>query len=97
MARIIWGTINSDGSIKNGSGDFSVENTESGKYAISFNPGFSALPGVVATQNNYGDTGQSNLDGVVVPFVNNSYCQINTGNNSNKFQNRSFAFIAIGN
>ncbi|WP_414143685.1 hypothetical protein, partial [Burkholderia stagnalis] len=51
----------------------------------------------VATQNNYGDTGQSNLDGVVVPFVNNSYCQINTGNNSNKFQNRSFAFIAIGN
>ncbi|WP_232457871.1 hypothetical protein, partial [Burkholderia ubonensis] len=97
MARIIWGSINSDGTIRNGSGDFSVENTEAGKYAISFNPGFSATPGVVATQNNYGDTGQSNLDGVVVPFVNNSYCQINTGNNSNKFQNRSFAFVAIGN
>ncbi|VWB94051.1 hypothetical protein BLA23254_04460 [Burkholderia lata] len=97
MARIIWGTVNQDGKVLNGSGDFSVEHTDTGKYAISFNPGFPSLPGVVATQNNYGDTAQSNMDGVAVPFVNNNYCQINTGDNAKNFRNRSFAFIAIGN
>ncbi|UXU86500.1 hypothetical protein [Burkholderia sp. S-53] len=97
MARIVWGTIDKNGSILNGSGDFTVENVSSGKYSISFSPGFSALPGVVGSQNNYNETGQANSDGVAFPFVNKNSCQANTGNNSGSLQNRSFAFVAIGN
>ncbi|WP_157915389.1 hypothetical protein [Burkholderia ubonensis] len=97
MSRIIWGTIDKNGSILNGSGDFTVENVSSGKYAISFSPGFSALPGIVGSQNNYNDSGQANSDGVAFPFVNKNSCQANTGNSTGSLQNRSFAFIAIGN
>jgi len=97
MARIVWGTIDKNGSILNGSGDFTVENVSSGKYSISFSPGFSALPGIVGSQNNFNETGQANSDGVAFPFVNKNSCQVNTGNNSGSLQNRSFAFVAVGN
>ncbi|WP_156438291.1 hypothetical protein [Burkholderia sp. BDU5] len=96
MSRIIWGSVNANGSINSGSKDFRVERTDTGKYVITFNTQFSVTPAVVATQNNFGDSGQSNMDGVSAPFVNAGYCQINTGDNSNKFQDRSFGFIAIG-
>lgn len=95
MARIIWGSVNANGSIASGS-DYRVERTDTGKYVITFNTPFSRTPAVVAMQNNYGDSGQSNMDGVVAPFVNTGYCQINTGNNGNKFQDRSFGFVVVG-
>ncbi|KGU73545.1 hypothetical protein [Burkholderia pseudomallei] len=94
--RIIWGSVNADGSIKSGSDDFAVERTAEGKYTVSFNNGFSVTPAVVATQNNLGNPNQSNQDGVVVPFVNRNSFEIVTGNNSGNNQNRSFGFIAIG-
>ncbi|WP_157648996.1 hypothetical protein [Burkholderia ubonensis] len=96
MARIVWGTVSSNGSIQNGSGDFTVENIGTGKYTISFSPGFSALPGIVGSQNNFNNPNQSNTDGISVPYVNKNSCQINTGDGKGSADNRSFAFIAIG-
>ncbi|AIO65358.1 hypothetical protein [Burkholderia oklahomensis] len=95
-SRIIWGSVNADGTIKSGSGNFAVERIDTGKYTVSFNAGFSTVPAVVATQNNYGGTNESNLDGVAVPFVNQNSFQANTGDGGGKPQNRSFGFIAIG-
>lgn len=34
--RTIWGYVNSDGTIRTGSGDFTVTHTGTGTYAISF-------------------------------------------------------------
>ncbi|WP_175947612.1 hypothetical protein [Burkholderia pyrrocinia] len=96
MARIIWGTIDAKGNILNGSGDFTVENINTGKYTVSFSPGFSALPGIIGSQNNFSNPNQSNTDGISVPYVNKNSCQINTGDSKGSAQNRSFAFIAIG-
>lgn len=94
--RIIWGSINADGSIKSGSDDFAVERTAGGKYTVSFNNGFSMTPAVVATQNNFGNSSESNQDSVAVPFVNKNSFEIVTGDSSGNIQNRSFGFIAIG-
>ncbi|WP_431822346.1 hypothetical protein [Burkholderia sp. F1] len=96
MTRIVWGSIDANGGVLNGSGDFTVERVDNGKYTVAFNPGFSKLPGVVASQNNFDQTNQSNMDGVAIPFVNVNFCQLNTGDDQHHLQNRSFAFIAIG-
>ncbi|HIC7207505.1 hypothetical protein [Burkholderia stabilis] len=94
---MVWGSVDENGNKVNGSDNFSVESNGNGRYKIYFNCGYSTVPAVVATQNGYGQDDQSNLDGAVVPFVNQSYCQINTGNSvATHLVNRSFAFIAIG-
>jgi hypothetical protein len=46
--RIIRGTIGSSGTIINGSG-FTVSRTATGKYSITFVPGFASLPAITAT------------------------------------------------
>ncbi|MDN7919233.1 hypothetical protein QZM99_14180 [Burkholderia gladioli] len=98
MASTVWGSVDQDGNILSGSGDFSVENPSSGIYKIIFENTFNGIPAVVATQNNWGKTSEQNTDGVVVPVVNNNYCNIVTGNASGSQQiNRAFGFIAIGN
>nr|KGS68694.1 hypothetical protein X990_3387 [Burkholderia pseudomallei MSHR4868] len=53
-------------------------------------------PAVVATQNNFGNSSESNQDSVAVPFVNKNSFEIVTGDSSGNIQNRSFGFIAIG-
>ncbi len=91
QSRITWGGIDKNGSILSGSNGFSVGNVGIGRYKVTFSPGFSTLPAIVATQNNFGSGDEYNTDEVVVPFVNPSACQSNTGGGSpNTLQNRSF-------
>ncbi len=95
-SRISWGTVASNGQIVNGSGDFTVTNTNGGRYTIAFSKGFSSTPAVVGSQNNFDSDNQSNRDGVAFPFVSKNSFQINTGDGNGSLSNRSFAFIAIG-
>jgi hypothetical protein len=88
--------VNADGSIANGSEDFSVTNVETGVYVIGFTTNFVGLPAVVATQNRYGAVGQDNTDGVAMPLVSPGSATAVTGNSNGSKENRSFAFIAIG-
>ncbi|WP_157381616.1 hypothetical protein [Burkholderia ubonensis] len=98
MAITVWGTVDKNGNVMNGSNNFSVANIGPGRYKVTFNNGFTSLPAVVATQNNFGSGDEYNTDGVVVPFVEQDFCQINTGGSDNAtLMNRSFSFIAMGN
>lgn len=45
--RIVWGTVNGDGSIANqGSGDWTVVRTGPGGYTVMFSPPFKTKPAV---------------------------------------------------
>lgn len=93
----VWGSIDQNGNTLNGSDNFSIESLGGGRYKIIFNCGFTSIPAVVATQNNYGNSNESNVDAVAVPFVTQDYCQVNTGTGvATHLEDRPFAFIAIG-
>jgi hypothetical protein len=94
--RTIWGSVNADGSIANGSEDFTVTNVETGVYVIGFRTNFIGLPAVVASQNRFGNVGEANTDGVAVPMVAAGSATAVTGDGGGKKQNRAFGFIAIG-
>ena len=94
---ISWGYINADGTIKDGSGDFTVTRVDNGVYQVSFSREFIATPAVVGSQTGYGSLGQANTDGVAFPFVEQISFTAKTGDSKGSAQNRSFSFIAIGN
>lgn len=98
MAQSIsWGSVNFDGTIVSGSGDFLVTIVNTGQYQITFNNGFASIPAIVGSQNRCGDQTEMNTDSVCFPFVNQGFFQVNTGDDAGTLQNRNFAFIAIGN
>lgn len=96
MPKIVWGTINADGSVVDGSDDFSVSVQGSGQYVISFSPTFSGTPAVVGSQTRFGNLGEWPSDTLCFPFVSGGSVTAITGSGSNP-GNRNFSFIAIGN
>lgn len=102
MAQIIiWGAINSDGSIANGSQanpgshNFSVSHVGTGTYNLFFLPAFSGLPAISGSQWGFG-TSQDTRDNVTFPVLSNAAATVFTGDSSGNRSNRKFSFIAIG-
>jgi hypothetical protein len=95
MARIVWGTVNANGSPASGEG-FEVTKTASGQYNISFDPPFSGLPSIVGSQTRFGALNQNTSDNIVFPFLSNAQATALTGDNSGDHRDRNFSFIAVG-
>ena len=94
----VWGTIDANGTIVSGSGDFRVLKTGSGVYNITFNHHFSAIPAISGSQTRLGALGEWPTDNVVFPFLNENSATAITGNGSagGNQSDRSFSFIAVG-
>ncbi|MDK4723700.1 hypothetical protein PH552_30565 [Rhizobium sp. CNPSo 3968] len=89
--RIIAGTINSDGSVKYGSG-FSVSRPSEGHFMISFRPAFSQINGASATEIYDGDT----RDNAVIISLSTTDLYVKVGDSHGDAKNRDFTFIASG-
>jgi hypothetical protein len=96
MSTIVWGSIAANATITSSSGGFTVKSGGTGIYIITFSAAFAGIPAIVATQNNYGSTGESNVDGVAVPVISTTSAQVITGDSGGNKQNRAFGFIAQG-
>ncbi|NSZ17882.1 hypothetical protein [Agrobacterium vitis] len=94
--RTIWGTINANGTILSGSGDFAVSRTGNGQYQIQFNDDFSATPAIVGSQVLGGSLSQNPLDNLVFPFLNKNGATALTGDAHGNQGDRNFSFIVIG-
>ena len=94
--RTIWGTVNANGTILSGSGDFSVNRVDNGQYQIQFNDDFAATPAMVGSQVLYGKLSENPVDNVVFPFLNKNGATAITGDSEGKHTDRSFSFIATG-
>lgn len=106
MTKIIYGSVNADGSIASGIG-FTVQRSGVGTYEITFENSFTKMPTVVGTQcysdgnyswDNIDSGGGETLDNLVVIAVTTNLCKLKTGNSENRGDacDRKFGFIAIG-
>jgi hypothetical protein len=89
MLPLAWGTVQSDGTIKSGSGNFSVNKTATGVYEISIT-GVSTLPDTEASV--IANPGYSAVDVYIRSYIENNKVFVKTrhaGNNAN----RQFNFI----
>lgn len=91
--RILSGLIDSDGTIRNGSGFFQVTRQTAGEYVISFDQPFPDIPVIVGKQNLLDP---NTRDNVVFPVVNSYMATAVTGATDGHHVDRSFSFIAIG-
>ncbi|MGL3606961.1 hypothetical protein ACSV9I_10635 [Rhizobium sp. G187] len=94
--RTIWGTVNANGTILSGSGDFAVSRTANGQYQIQFNDDFTVTPAMVGSQVLYQGLNENPIDNVVFPFLNKNGATAITGDAAGNHGDRSFSFIAIG-
>ncbi|ALL23637.1 hypothetical protein ABEX41_12930 [Bacillus tropicus] len=101
--RIIHGFINEDGSLvsygDSDNGHIDITRIDTGLYEVNFEPHFSNIPSVVATQlwEGSGPKGGSTLDNVVMVTLSNNSVRFKTGGGSGDAANRKFTFIAMGN
>lgn len=106
MSKIIYGSVNSDGSIESGIGFKVQKASKDGIYQITFDNAFTKRPTIVATQcfsntpsNNWDDissNGGDTRDNVVVIEANADSCRLKTGDSGGNGCWRNFGFIAIG-
>ena len=98
--QMIRGTVESNGTALPGTGfkGFTVTRNSTGVYTITFDPAFSFVPTVVATQEYPSDfgSGGDTRDNAVVVGVDKTKCKIKCGDNEGKSSDRRFHFIAIG-
>ena len=101
---IIYGYVNSDGSILQGSG-FKVVQDDTGVYTVMFDQAsdgsdiFNDTPAVSVTQVYTGDMsygGGDITDNAVIIAIAQDRVKILTGNVDNGHQDRQFSFIAAG-
>jgi len=98
-----WASVDRDGNVKSSSGiRTSATKIEEGVYEIIFDPQFSGMPSVTATQvypgfGSFDDTGGDTRDNAVIGALDQSRVLIKTGNDSGKKKNRDFCMIAVGN
>jgi len=92
----VFGSIQSNGTIVSGSGNFSVKRESTGNYTILFNTPFNNNPAITASQWGYG-SGESTLDNVIFPSVSGGSASAQTGDGGGHYSDRNFSFIAIGN
>ncbi|KVO85778.1 hypothetical protein WL61_08295 [Burkholderia ubonensis] len=96
MAQVtLWGSVNRDGVVLDGSGGFAVKRESTGTYQIKFGVQFTKTPTVVGSQGALGN-GQSTLDNVIFPVVNPGEITVQTGDQYGKYSDRNFSFIVIG-
>src|SRR5579883_438564 len=99
-----WGNIRADGTIFDGSGNFTVTKAGTGVYDIAFKSAFASVPTVVVTQvfpikdttNTMGDTtsaGGSVLDNAVVVGILKGQCRIQIGGGDGAAADRNFSFL----
>jgi hypothetical protein len=99
MATIqtLWGSVEADGTVSNGnSGNFTVVNSGTGEYTITFSFNFNGTPAIVGSQTGFGGTTQDTRDNIVFPTLASNAAIALTGNSNGVKANRSFSFIAIG-
>ncbi|WP_232438427.1 hypothetical protein [Burkholderia ubonensis] len=96
MAQVtLWGSVNRDGVVLDGSGGFAVKRESTGTYQIKFSVQFTKTPAVVGSQGAFGN-GQSTLDNVIFPVVHPGEITVQTGDQYGKYSDRNFSFIVIG-
>lgn len=98
-ARMEYGTVNPSGVKTSGSAGWTVRSDGTGLYLLIFEPHFSSVVSVVATQiypNDLRSTGGDTRDNAVIVGADNDEAKIKTGNNDGKAENRWFSFIALG-
>jgi hypothetical protein len=98
--HIIWGCINADGSIYNGT-NFTPVPGPKGTYDIVYSTPFKSTPAVVTLQNykgwnDFSSDGGNTKDNTVLVASDRQKCKIITGDNDGKKENRNFTFLAIG-
>lgn len=99
---IIFGNVNKDGSIRNGSGDFEVTYVGTGQYLIDFADGsFQNPPAIVLTQNyrswtDFSYDGGDSRDNAVLIASDHSHAKVLTGNGQGGHEDRNFTFVAVG-
>ncbi|ACZ30965.1 hypothetical protein Xcel_1946 [Xylanimonas cellulosilytica DSM 15894] len=99
--RILWGVVESDGTIRSGTG-FTVERQPPGRYRLHFAQPFVAAPPAVVASRVYGDpdidagTGWSASENVTVDMVSMSTALIVTASATGTHIDGAFTFIAIG-
>ncbi len=97
--RMEYGTVNPSAQKTSGSPGWSVRADGTGRYLIIFEPAFSSVVSVVATQiypNDLSSGGGNTKDNAVVVGADNNEAKVKTGNNDGDATNRWFSFIAIG-
>ncbi|AOK20756.1 MULTISPECIES: hypothetical protein [Burkholderia cepacia complex] len=96
MAQVtLWGSVQRDGVVLDGSGGYSVKRESAGTYQIKFSVAFTKTPAVVGSQGAY-NSGQSTLDNVIFPVVHPREITVQTGDEKGKYSDRNFSFIVIG-
>ncbi len=96
-----YGCINKDGSVRSGSGGFTVKNIAPGTYMIYFTTPFTSIPAVVLTQNfvawgQFDYEGGSTYDNAVLVACDPRSCKVITGDGAGNRVDRNFAFQAVG-
>jgi hypothetical protein len=99
-ARVIWGRVNTNGSVAAGDG-FTVSRLGEGRYEIRFTATFPVPPSVVVTNvwRTFGAQGGANVDtreNALVDQVLTNAAVVNTGNPTGDLVDSNFCFIAIG-
>src|SRR5262249_31424348 len=92
--RYVAGYIDANGNIIKGTGDFTVVHRTTGHYQIIFEPRFTNIISVIATQV-YTPDG-STLDNAVIVNITNEQCYLHTGDAGGNNSDRQFCFIAVG-
>ncbi|MGH6872962.1 MAG: hypothetical protein ACREHE_15805 [Rhizomicrobium sp.] len=97
VTRILAGSVYSNGDIAGGSG-FSVVQTQTGLYVVTFDTPFEFLFGGSATQayGGSGGNGGSTLDNAIVVDLTVGQVKIKTGDGSGTATSRDFTFIFAG-
>ena len=96
MAQVtLWGSVQGNGTVVDGSGGFTVKRESTGTYQLSFSTAFTKTPAIVGSQWGYGG-GQNTLDNVIFPALSGSGATIQTGDSYGKYSDRNFSFVAIG-
>lgn len=93
--RTVWGVVNPDGSIRSTGGGFTLARNGSGSYQITFDPPFRYPPAVYGSQVRFGN-GESAVDNVIFPFLDEKSTTAVTGDGAGHAADRSFAFTATG-
>lgn len=96
MAQVtLWGSVQGNGTIVDGSGGFTVKRESTGTYQLSFSTAFTKTPAATASQWGYGG-GQNTLDNVIFPALSGNGATIQTGDSNGKYTDRNFSFVIIG-
>lgn len=88
--RIVWGIVNSDGTLAEGTG-FTPSRTGTGDYTLTWSEAFSDVPAVDVTANGGGDRSEN-----AEPTTTTCRVTIDTSQTAGTLIDTKFNFIAVG-